>query len=201
VAADGAPPDPRQRGAAAVLAVARGLAASDLEAGLHMLRAHVMALNPQLRQSSEDLIDPVAEDCAVIAAHVAGGQAILLRIGTAAAWHWRRGRLQPFFTRSDASPLADEDTLGDLLFNPVSLSAPGHCAAAQPTSSEVVCAVEPGDRLLLLATQRLVRVSPEVLARALAMPSCEQARTQMAVVADLGPDPARWPLAIIEIGA
>lgn len=201
VAADGAPPDSRQQGAATVLAVARDLSAGELASGLHTLRACVMELNPRLRQSSEDLIDPVAEDCAVIAAHVADGQASLLRIGTAAAWHWRRGQLQPFFARSDASPLADEDTLGDLLFNPVSLSAPGLGAAAQPTCSEVVCAVEPGDRLLLLATQRMVRVSPEVLSRALAMPSCEQARTQMAVVAGLGPDPARWPLAIIEIGA
>jgi hypothetical protein len=171
---------------------------------MQALRAQIMALNPQLRQASEDLIDPVLEDCAVIAARVAGGQVGLLRIGTAAAWHWRRGRLQPFFANSSTPPAVGaggDDDFDDLLFSRVALSAPGLGATAQPTCGEVLCAVEAGDRLLLMATQPLLQLSPDILARSLAMPSCGDARLHIATAAGLGTDAARWPLAIIEIDA
>lgn len=192
----------RQQAVAAVLRAVQDLPVSELAGGMQALRVRLMALNPPLRQRSEDLIDPVAEDCAVIAAHVAGGQADLLRIGTAAAWHWRHGRLQPFFAKSNAPPAAAsglEDDFDDLLFSRVSLAAPGLGATAQPTCSEVFCAVETGDRLLLMATQQLVQLPPEILARSLAMPSCDEARQRIATAAGLGTDPAGWPLAIIEI--
>ena len=58
-----------------------------------------------------------------------------------------------------------------------------------------------GDRLLLVATPALVQLSPEILARSLAMPSCDDARLRIATAAGLGADPAQWPLAIIEIDA
>ncbi|MFC5438019.1 type VI secretion system-associated protein TagF [Rhodanobacter umsongensis] len=204
LAAEVGAPDPRQRAAAAVFAIGRDLAPGDLTAGMQTLRTRIMALNPPLRQSSEDLIDPVLEDCAVIAVHVADGQADLLRIGTAAAWHWRRGRLQPFFARSTPSPIGDagaDDDFNDLLFSRVSLTAPGLGATMQPTCSEVFCAVEAGDRLLLMATQQLLQLPPEVLACSLAMPSCDDARLHLATAAGLGADATRWPLAIIEIDA
>lgn len=204
LAAEVGSPDPRQLAAAAVFAIGRDLPATDLAAGMQTLRTRIMALNPRLRQASEDLIDPVLEDCAVIAAHVAGGQADLLRIGTAAAWHWRQGQLQPFFARSTAPPAVDagaDDDFNDLLFSRVSLTAPGLGATAQPTCSEVFCAVQAGDRLLLMATQQLLQLPPEVLARSLAMPSCDDARLHLATAAGLGADATRWPLAIIEIDA
>jgi type VI secretion system ImpM family protein len=204
VAAEAGHPDRRQQAVAAVSAIARDLSGAELAAGMQVLRAQIMALNPRLRQASEDLIDPVLEDCAVIAAHVAVGQVGLLRIGTAAAWHWRRGRLQPFFANSSTPPAVSaggDDDFDDLLFSRVALSAPGLGATAQPTCGEVLCAVEAGDRLLLMATQPLLQLSPDILARSLAMPSCGDARLHIATAAGLGTDAARWPLAIIEIDA
>jgi len=204
VAAEAGHPDRRQQAVAAVSAIARDLPGAELAVGMQALRARIMALNPQLRQASEDLIDPVLEDCAVIAARVAGGQVGLLRIGTAAAWHWRRGRLQPFFANSSTPPAVGaggDDDFDDLLFSRVALSAPGLGATAQPTCGEVLCAVDAGDRLLLMATQPLLQLSPDILARSLAMPSCGDARLHIATAAGLGTDAARWPLAIIEIDA
>lgn len=204
LAAEAADLDPRQRAVAAVLAIGQDLAASDLAAGMHILRARIMALNPPLRHASEDLIDPVLEDCAVIAAHVADGKAALLRIGTAAAWHWRRGQLQPVFAQSAApSPVdaGDDGDFNDLLFNRVSPTAPGLGATEQPTCGEVFCSIQAGDRLLLMATAQLLQLPHEVLARSLAMPSREEARQQLAAAAGLDVDRSRWPLAIIEIDA
>lgn len=196
--------DPRQQGVAAVRAIGAELPAAELSAGMQTLRTRIMALNPGLRLAGEDLIDPVPEDCAVIAAHVAGGQVDLLRIGTAAAWHWRHGRLQPFFAKSNAPPAAGaglDDDFDELLFSRVSLAAPGLGATAQPTCGEVFSAVQAGDRLLLVATQPLVQLSPEILARSLAMTSCDEARRRIAAAAGLAEDPAVWPLAIVEIDA
>src|SRR6185437_6005997 len=143
VAAEAGTADSRQQAVAAVAAIAGDMLGAELIGGLQVLRTRIMALNPQLRQVSEDLIDPMQEDCAVIAAHVADERAELLRIGAAAAWHWRHGRLQPFFARSDALPAVTSgrsDDIDDLLFSPAPLAAPGLGATAQPTCSEVSCA-------------------------------------------------------------
>jgi type VI secretion system protein ImpM len=197
--------DPRQQAVAAVGAIGRELVEADLAAGMQTLRTRIMALNPRLRQAGEDLIDPVTEDCAVIAAHVAAGQVGLLRIGTAAAWHWRHGRLQPIFAEGEAPPVVAEtgsaDDFEDLLFNRASLTAPGLGAIEQPSCGEVSCAIAAGDRLLLAAAPTLVQLPPEVLVHSLAMPSCDDARLHLATAAGLGADPAQWPLAIIEIDA
>ena len=197
--------DPRQQAVATVGTIGRELVEADLAAGMQTLRTRIMALNPRLRQAGEDLIDPVTEDCAVIAAHVAAGQVGLLRIGTAAAWHWRHGRLQPIFAEGEASSMAADagaaDDFDDLLFNRASLTAPGLGAIEQPACSEISCATAAGDRLLLAAAPALVQLPPEVLVHSLAMPSCDDARLHLATAAGLGADPAQWPLAIIEIDA
>jgi type VI secretion system ImpM family protein len=205
VAADDGAPDPRRQAAAQARAVVAALVDGELAAGLQPLRARLLALHPRLRQRREDLIDPVAEDGAVIAARLAGGWAELLRIGTAAAWHWRRGQLQPLFATGAPAPSSDDDTarpgdFGDLLFSRGSPVAPGLGAVVEPPCDDVVCAVEPGDRLLLLATAAPVRLPPDVFARALAMPSCDDARARIATAAGLGTEPSRWPLAVIEVG-
>jgi type VI secretion system ImpM family protein len=205
VAAEVGVADPRQQAVAAVAAIAGDMLGAELIGGMQVLRTRIMALNPQLRQFGEDLVDPVPEDCAVIAAHVANGQAALLRIGAAAGWHWRHGRLQPFFARSDAPPAATTsssgDDLDDLLFTPVSLAAPGLGATAQPTCGEVSCALQAGDRLLLMASHPLLQLPPELLARSLAAGTCSEARARIAEAAGLGADPDCWPLAIIEVHA
>lgn len=205
VAADDGADDPRRHAAATIGTVVAALADGELVAGLRPLRDRLLDLHPRLHQRREDLIDPVAEDGAVIAARIAGGWAEVLRIGTAAAWHWRRGQLQPLFATGSPSPSSDDDTarpgdFGDLLFSRASPVAPGLGAAVAPSCDEVVCAVQPGDRLLLLATAVLAPLPPDVFSRALAMPSCDDARARIATAASLGTEPSRWPLAVIEVG-
>ena len=169
---------------------------------MQSLGRQLLLLNPSLRRASEDLIDPVLEDCAVVAANVADGQASLLRIGRAGAWHCRHGRVQPLFAHdSDALPGGGSDEFDDLLFSTKPVAIPGLGATAQPTCGEVSCAVEAGDRLLLMATQPLLQLPPEVLAHSLALPSCDDARSRIAIAAGLGDDPAGWPLALIEVDA
>jgi type VI secretion system ImpM family protein len=202
VAAEVGPPDPRQRAVAHVMAAARDQVATGLPQGIQGLRVWITALNPRLREASEDLIDPVMEDCAVVAGYVAGARADLLRIGTSSAWHWRHGRLLPCFTPTAASTgVSNGDDFDDLLFSGSPTATPGLGATAQPGCDQVSCVVEHDDRLLLLATQRLLQLSPEILAHSLAMPSRDDARQHIASAAGLGVDPARWPLAIIEIDA
>ncbi|WP_426689576.1 type VI secretion system-associated protein TagF [Rhodanobacter ginsengiterrae] len=195
--------DPRQRAVAEVSGIIRTMSCSDLIGGMQSLRRQLLMLNPPLRRASEDLIDPVLEDCAVIAAHVSGGQASLLRIGMAGAWHCRHGRLQPLFAQAD-DPLpggAGDGEFDDLLFSRPEPSAPGLGAAEQPLWGEVRCELQPGDRLLLMAGPPLLQLSPDILASALALPSVDEARLRLAPAAGLGLDAARWPLTIIETGA
>ncbi|GLQ99206.1 type VI secretion system-associated protein TagF [Dyella mobilis] len=201
VAADEGGHDPRRQAAAAASQVANELSAGDLANDLQPLRQRLLALHPQLRERSEDLINPIPEDGSVIAVHLSRRWANLLRIGTAAAWHWRNGALQSLFSTATAS--GEENALGgdfdDLLFTRAAPVASGLGGPAEPLCDEVVCAVEEGDRLLLVVTQNLVQLSPDIYARALAMPSCDEARARVAAAAGLGAEPASWPLTVIEV--
>jgi hypothetical protein len=89
----------------------------------------------------------------------------------------------------------------DLLFTRAAPVASGLGGPTEPLCDEMVCAVEEGDRLLLVVTQSLVQLPPDVYARALAMPSCDDARARIASAAGLGSEPAHWPLAVIEVTA
>ncbi|WP_350015743.1 type VI secretion system-associated protein TagF [Rhodanobacter sp. IGA1.0] len=194
--------DSRQRAVGEVSGIIRTMSCSDLIGGMHSLRRQLLMLNPPLRRASEDLIDPVLEDCAVIAAHVVAGQAGLLRIGAAGAWHWRHGRVQPLFAQAD-DPLpggADDGEFDDLLFSSVVPGVPGLGASEQPLCGEVRCELVAGDRLLLMAGEPLLNLSPDVVASHLALP-VDEARPRLANAAGLGVDAARWPLTIIEVGA
>jgi type VI secretion system protein ImpM len=203
VAANEGEHDPRRRAAADAVDVANNVSAADLAAGSHILRARLLALHPRLRESGEDLINPLPEDGSVIAVRITGRWADLLRIGTAAAWHWRQGQLQSLFATGAAVPAGDAPALAgefdDLLFTRAAPVASGLGGATEPLCDEVVCAVEPGDRLLLVATQKLVQLAPDIYARALAMPACEDARARIAAAAGLAQEPSRWPLAVIEV--
>lgn len=203
VAAQAGSVESRQQAVAAVAAVGRQLTPAVLAGGLHVLRAQILGMSPQLHLASEDLIDPVLEDCAVIAAQVSGNHAELLKIGAASAWHWRAGRLQPLFATSPSSlPPADaNDDFDDLLFQHEAPVSPGLGASAQPECTELRCEVAAGDRLLLVATPALTALSPAVLVPSLAMPSCDDARRNLALAAGLGTDPVQWPFAIIEMDA
>jgi type VI secretion system protein ImpM len=201
VAADEGNHDPRRQAAAAASQVANELSADDLANDLQPLRQRLLALHPPLRERGEDLINPVPEDGSVIAVHLSQRWANLLRIGTAAAWHWRKGSLQSLFSTA-AAPGEDNalnGDFGDLLFTRAAPVASGLGGPAEPLCDEVVCAVEEGDRLLLVVTQNLVQLSPDIYARALAMPSCDEARARVAAAAGLGDESASWPLAVIEV--
>lgn len=201
VAADEGNHDARRQASVYANQVANALSADDLASSLEVLRQRLLALHPRLRERGEDLINPIPEDGSVIAVHITRRWANLLRIGTAAAWHWRSGTLQSLFATASASN--EDNALGgefdDLLFTRAATVASGLGGPTEPLCDEVVCAVEEGDRLLLVATQHLVQLAPDVYARALAMPSCDDARARIATAAGLGDEPARWPLAVIEV--
>jgi type VI secretion system ImpM family protein len=201
VAADEGGHDARRQASVYANQVANALSANDLEGSLEVLRQRLLALHPRLRERGEDLINPVPEDGSVIAVHITQRWANLLRIGTAAAWHWRSGTLQSLFATASASN--EDNALGgdfdDLLFTRAATVASGLGGPTEPLCDEVVCAVEEGDRLLLVVTQHLVQLAPDVYARALAMPSCDDARARIATAAGLGDEPAYWPLAVIEV--
>lgn len=205
VAAQAGSVEPRQQAVAAVAAIGREMTPATMAAGMHTLRAQILEMGPRLHLASEDLIDPVLEDCAVIAAQVSANHARLLKIGTASAWHWRAGRLQPLFAATSASLSSSSadasDDFDDLLFQQEAPASPGLGASAQPECAELQCEVAPGDRLLLVATPALTALSPAVLVPSLAMPSCEDARRSLALAAGLGTDPVQWPFAIIEMDA
>lgn len=197
LAADDGAHDPRCCGAATAHAVAASMQPNDFSGGMEKLRERLLARHAALQASSEDLIDPVMEDAAVIALHTTGRWAALLRIGTGEVWQWRRGQMRPVFA-GDAGQATDVDAL---LFNQRSPVAVGLGGAGAPEYDEIVCAVEPGDRFLLLATRRLVSLDQGLLAQALSMPEGAAARAYIAHASALGADPSPWPLAVIEIAS
>ncbi|MGH8146968.1 MAG: type VI secretion system-associated protein TagF [Rhodanobacteraceae bacterium] len=201
LAADNGPSGPRRHAATRIAAAMTG---STPPANLREVRERLQALHPSLRERTEDLINPVPEDGAALVVHVANGQAGLLRVGAASAWHWRRGRLRPLFDGAPPPPdQADTARPGDLttvLSSARLLPMPGLGASEQPHCDEIACLVAPGDRLLLLATDTLLRIPAEALAASLETGTSEEARGRIAAIAGLGTDRGQWPLAVIEVG-
>ena len=169
----------------------------DFSGGMQKLRERLLARHAALQASGEDLIDPVMEDAAVIALHTTGRWAALLRIGTGEVWQWRRGQMRPVFAE-EAGPGAGVDTL---LSSRRAAVAVGLGGSGEPECDEMVCAVEPGDRFLLLATRRLMSLDQALLAQALSLPDAAEARAHIARASALGVDPSPWPLAVIEIAS
>lgn len=203
LAADNGPPDPRRQAAARAGALVDELGPlADIQRWCEQLRA----LHPGLRERSEDLLDPIPEDGAVIVARVVAGEAALLRVGAASAWHWRRGQLRSLFNDVEADvPLDQADTarpddLSAVLGSARTLPTPGLGTSGEPRCDEVSCLVDAGDRLLLLATDTLVRVPAQALAASLAAATSDDACAQIATVAGLGTNRLHWPVAVIEVG-
>jgi type VI secretion system ImpM family protein len=202
VAADDGLRDPRRQAAAVAHALVDELDVAELAGGIDALRQRLLASHAPLRRRGEDLIDPVAEDGAVLALQLNHQHATALRIGSAGVWHYRHGQLHALFAGETA---ADDESLGhggefdDLLFGRVTAAAPGLGAVGGPVCEEAACVVATGDRLLLMATQALVQLPLELLAEALALPSIDGARARIAAAAGFRSPPVHWPLAIIEI--
>jgi type VI secretion system protein ImpM len=191
LSADDGPRDPRRRAAFSIRAAA--LASPP---DLASVQTNLLALHARLRAAGQDPIEPVPEDGAVLVARFEAGQVRLLRIGAAAAWHWRRGRLRPLFVERAAGAGGELD---DLLFGAAWLAMPGLGAAETPHCDEASGELEAGDRLLLLATRGLTELSQQIFAEALDLPTCEDARLYIAVRAGLGPESAQWPLTVVGI--
>ena len=193
VIADNGPVDPRRMAAAAMRETAARAPSGELAA----LQASLLSLHSRLRHAREDLIDPVQEDGSVVAVQFTRDRAHLWRIGTASAWHWRRGQLKALFV--DSAIASDSGELDDLLFANCSPAAAGLGAKELPQIDEAVCVLENGDRLLLLATQALTQLPGELFAHAMALPTCEEASRQLARAAGLSQQTAAWPLIVMEI--
>lgn len=202
IAADNGPTDPRRIAAARVMEMLADPAAL---ADMQHVRDCLMALHPQLHARSEDLIDPVPEDAAVMIARITDDCVELLRAGAAGAWHWRRGQLRPLFV-ADADPAADEaetvqpGDLSGILSQPPARHAPGIGSANDLRLDEAHCTVVNGDRLLLMATDTLVRLPDDALASALQAASGDEACAWIAAAAGLPMERAQWPVAVIEVG-
>ncbi|KAF1009017.1 MAG: hypothetical protein GAK28_00650 [Luteibacter sp.] len=171
--------------------------AARMHAGvIDALRGGLLALHTMLRQRGDHLAQPLAVDGAVVAAQWSDGQARLLRIGAAAAWHWRRGQLRAVFANA---PARSDGGLDDLLFGPAGSIRPGLGGAAVPHVDEAVCALAPGDRLMLVATRALCALPDAWFSDALGHADAEGARRRLASVAGLRSDATTWPIGVIDI--
>jgi len=196
LSADDAPFHPNQRAARAIRAAARQSAAD-----LHGLRAGLLASHVQLRvgrHESRDTQHAATENGAALIARFDSPQVELLRVGAAAAWHWRRGQLQPLFVERAAGAGGEFD---DLLFSDAWLAMPGIGTAEDPDCDESCVTLEDGDRLLLLVTRALTQLPQTCIADALALATNEDARRHLAMCAGLGAQPAQWPLVVIGGGS
>jgi type VI secretion system protein ImpM len=189
LSADDGPADPRRRAALSIRAAALA-SAPDLSS----LQATLLALHAPLRNVNQRSAGLAPEDGAALVARYEAGQLRLLRIGAAAAWHWRHGQLRPLFVERAAGAGGEFD---DLLFGDAWLAMPGLGAAEVPHCDEASGDLEAGDRLLLLVTRGLTQLPPQCFADALGLPTCNDARAHLAACAGLGADPAQWPLAVL----
>jgi type VI secretion system ImpM family protein len=189
ISADDGPPDPRRRAALSMRAAALASAPD-----LGSLQASLLALQMPLCAVSEDPLEPVREEGVALAARFVAGRVHLMRIGAAAAWHWRRGVLRPLFVERAAGAGGEFD---DLLFGDAWLAMPGLGTPQPPHCDEATSEFGAGDRLVLLATRALAQLPQAVVAEALNLASCDNARVHLAASAGLGPEPAHWPLAVI----
>lgn len=162
------------------------------------LRGGLMSLHARLRGESHDEPGTANENGVALVVRFHGTYAHVLRVGAAALWHWRRGQLQtPFIERAAGAGGEFED----LLFGDAWLNMPGIGAAGEPDCDDATIQLEAGDRLLLLATRELMQLPRDCLAEALALTTCGDARTHLAMRAGLDMPSARWPLAVVEAHA
>jgi hypothetical protein len=155
-----------------------------------------MSLHARLGGASHSAPGAANENGVAIVVRFDGTYARLLRVGEAALWHWRRGQLQAPFVERAAGAGGEFD---DLLFGDAWLNMPGIGTAGEPDCDEAMIRLEPGDRLLLLATRELTQLPRDCLAEALALTTCDDARAHLAIRAGLGRPSAQWPLAVVEV--
>ncbi|MGF6483778.1 type VI secretion system-associated protein TagF [Paraburkholderia sp. JPY419] len=193
LSANDGPSHPQRDAARAIRETAQRCAAN-----LPGLRSGLLALHAQLREPRRDARHAATENGAALVARFDAAQVRLLRVGAVAAWHYRRGQLQPLFVERAAGAGGEFD---DLLFGNAWLTMPGIGAAEEPDCDEACVTLEDGDRLLLLVTRALTELSRACLSDALALPTNEDARLHLAACAGLAGRPEQWPLAVIGVGS
>ncbi|MFM0501529.1 type VI secretion system-associated protein TagF [Paraburkholderia caffeinilytica] len=161
-------------------------------------RAALMSLHARLRDARPNTSAAANENGVAIVVRFDGALTRLLRVGAAALWHWRRGHLQAPFIERAAGAGGEFD---DLLFGDAWLAMPGIGTVDEADCDEAALRLEPCDRLVLLATRALTQLPRASLAEALALPTCEDVRAHLALLAGLGARPTHWPLAVVEVGA
>jgi type VI secretion system protein ImpM len=161
-------------------------------------RDALLSLHARLRRAGHGAAGAATENGVAIVMRLDGMAAHLLRVGAAALWHWRRGRMYAPFVERAAGVGGEFD---DLLFGDAWLDMPGIGTAGEPDWDEAALRLEAGDRLLLLVTRELAQLPRDCLAEALALPTCDDARVHLASRANLGPQAANWPLAVVEVRA
>jgi hypothetical protein len=157
-----------------------------------------MSLHARLRDANHGALRAARENGAAIVVRFDGLQARLLRIGAAALWHWRRGEMHAPFVERAVGAGGEFD---DLLFGDAWLDMPGLGTPGEPDCDEAALRLEPGDRLLLLATRELMQLPHDCLEQALALPTCDDGRAHLALHAGLRTARAQWPLAVVEVAA
>lgn len=152
--------------------------------------------NADIAAAETTATETVNENGAAVIVRLDGLHARLLRIGAATLWHWRCGQLQAPFVERAAGAGGEFD---DLLFGDAWLDMPGLGTPGEPDCDEAALLLETGDRLLLLATRALTQLPRELLAQALALPTCDDARIHLAHLANLPAAHEPWPLAVVDV--
>jgi type VI secretion system ImpM family protein len=193
LSADDGPHDPRRLAAQSIRETVTASAHDTAS-----LRTALMSLHARLRDANHGVPHAARENGAAIVVRFDGLQARLLRFGAAALWHWRRGELHAPFVERAVGAGGEFD---DLLFGDAWLDMPGLGTPGEPDCDEAALRLEPGDRLLLLATRELMQLPHDCLEQALALPTCDDGRAHLALHAGLRTARAQWPLAVVEVAA
>lgn len=196
-------PVPDAQLAATIAGLVDRLSAQGAPPGTGALRDELFKLDRWLRSRASAAGQPAA-DWAIIAARQSGMHLSLLCTGAAAAWLWRDGGM----TRLGADrPPADAPNVGgdfdDLLFGrdyrSTGVATGGLGGGGKPDCVESGHDLRPGDRLLLMATSRLLQLPPATLARGLAQTGPEQACRHIGEAAGLDARQT-WPLTAVWVG-
>lgn len=183
LAADEGLPDPHRQATNKVVDIFKAHPCTEKKEWLSTFSAELLTLHPWLADQRRDLVNPVEEEVAIIALRIQEPEGELMRMGCAAAWQWRRGRLltlhQPAGSEQGKHGLGGDE---------------------YPDCARCLLDVEQGDRFLMVATQSVMdQLSEGSIAKALALSSCEEAYAFLADALQPVNGSDQWPIEVIEV--